>query len=213
MPNLLTELDLDEVSLVGKAANGKKRFLIYKSQEPVKKTTKRDKMIAPQALEAHINKTVATVVQKALAAERKETVAIRKQLNAEMDRRRTAELTEIAKNHMGGLAPVDKTVRVLKAIETSGMSPEDQKAIRTMMKKSAAAMKESALFKSIGTSRPEVMPNSPYAAFEAEVEKRLAVIQKSDTAPKSAKKARSLAVKWVVQNRPDLWAAVSRGGN
>ena len=132
MPMDLIDLDLDEVSLVGEPANGKK-FLIYKSMESGNKMTntpeegKNDKL-SGTAEEAEVPEpTAATTpplvdkpttqplvdnvtkadLEKAVAEERARFEAresdLRKELQIEKDIRRKQELIEVAKSEYPAL--------------------------------------------------------------------------------------------------------------
>lgn len=198
MAQLLSNLDIDEVSLVGKAANGKSRFLIYKNME-------RKKMTPPAP-----NEAIMKAVETALAAERRKTDAIRKDLDIEKSKRRRGEIAEFVKKHGLDVLGIEKTIDKLIAIEKSDMPKDTKKAIIADLVKSAEALKQSDLFKSYGTSQPA--PNSPEAAFEAAVQERMDIVQKSaGDSPKSEQVVRSEAVAWVVKNKPGLFSAI-RGG-
>lgn len=210
LTTLLSNLDIDEVSLVGKAANGKKKFLIYKSQqERVRKMTPP----ASKKKATDIQKTVDDAVHKAMVAERSrhatETEAIRKELNTEKTKRRRGELAEIAKSQFGALGPIEETVNTLEAIEKSDMPRDEKKKLLVSLKQANEIKKQSDLFRSFGTGQPA--PNTPEAAFEAAVQERQSVVQKSADGPTNPQVARAEAVAWVVKNKPELMAALSGG--
>lgn len=207
LPNLLSDLEIDEVSLVGKAAIGKK-FLIYKSasKEGVRKMKPRASGKAT-ITKADLN----DAVSKAMEAERlkhaTEIKALRKEVSVEKTMRRRTQLTELV--HKKGLAllgPVDKTVDELLAIEKSDLPKETKKSLVNKMIQAAEIKKQSALFDSLGTS--QAAPGTPMAEFDALVEKKLTEIRKSDTGHKDQTVLKALAEDAVSKERPDLARAV-----
>ena len=204
MPNLLSDLEIDEVSLVGKAAIGKK-FLIYKSasKERVRKMTPP----ASKKKATDITKAVDDAVQKAMADERRKTDLIRKELTAVKTENRRAKLTKFVQDKgMVVLGPVDKTVDELLAIEKSDLPKETKKSLVNKMIQAAEIKKQSALFDSLGTS--QAAPGTPMAEFDALVEKKLTEIRKSDTGHKDQTVLKALAEDAVSKERPDLARAI-----
>lgn len=202
LTQLLSDLDLDEVSLVGKAANGKKKFLIFKSQERVTKMTPP----APENKADNIQKAVDDAVRKAMRAEQHKTEAIRKELNVEKAKRRRAELADIAKNKLDAFGPVEKTTDILKALEDSDMALDQKKQIIATMVQANEIKKTSAMFESFGSNRPE--PGTPTAKFEALVAEEEARIRKSETGSNDPKVRKALAEDQVSKEHPDLARAV-----
>jgi len=204
LPNLLSDLEIDEVSLVGKAAIGKK-FLIYKSasKERVRKMTPP----ASKKKATDITKAVDDAVQKAMADERRKTDLIRKELTAVKTENRRAKLTKFVQDKgMVVLGPVDKTVDELLAIEKSDLPKETKKSLVNKMIQAAEIKKQSALFDSLGTS--QAAPGTPMAEFDALVEKKLTEIRKSDTGHKDQTVLKALAEDAVSKERPDLARAI-----
>lgn len=203
MPQLLSDLELDEVSLVKNAANGKKKFLIYKSdtKERVRKMTP---PASPKAID--IQKAVDDAVQKALAGERRKTASIRKELDVEKTKRRRAELAEIAKKKLSFIGPVEKTVDKLLAIENSDLPTDVKKGLVADLAQANEIKKQSDLYKSIGSNRPE--PGTPTAEFDALVQKRLKEIRKSGNAGKSMDVLKAMAESEISKENPALARAV-----
>lgn len=203
MPQLLSDLELDEVSLVKNAANGKKKFLIYKSdtKERVRKMTP---PASPKAID--IQKAVDVAVQKALAGERRKTTSIRKELDVEKTKRRRAELAEIAKKKLSFIGPVKKTVDKLLAIENSDLPMDVKKGLIADLAQANEIKKQSDLYKSIGSNRPE--PGTPTAEFGALVQKRLKEIRKSGNAGKSMDVLKAMAESEISRENPALARAV-----
>ena len=108
MPNELTDLELDEVSLVGKAANGK-RFLLYKSANGSVPMTKTKPARADKAgARALVSKAeLLDIVQKAVEPIRKENEELRSIL-------RKKEYEQIAKSDFSGLGTPEEGAEILK---------------------------------------------------------------------------------------------------
>lgn len=212
MPNELSDLDIDEVSLVGKAANGK-RFLIYKSAE---KSKGRIAMQTPRPSgateKAGAGASVVTkadimdIVQKAVAPLQEENAQLRKSLEKQNDILRKKEYVEIAKSEFAELGKPDETAEILKSLE--GLPSDARKKIIAAMKQ-ANVMKAEAgkmLYHPLGSSRPA--PDSAMAQFEALVQKRSGEIQKSAAAPVNPKVLRAQAVASITKENPALARAV-----
>ena len=204
MPNELSNLELDEVSLVGKAANGKK-FLIFKSMQKSKEgimmKTKpagaRPGASAAQVTKADIQDMISKGIQEAVKplveTVQKQSTKMRKQ-----------ELEGIAKSYLGELGNPGETATILKSLEDSDMSAGAKESILKTLKQANAAKKEAmaVLGTQMGSSRPA--PGSATAQFEVIVEKHLNEIRKSDTGHKSAKVLRARAVTKAAEENPAL---------
>ncbi len=208
MPTDLSDLELDEVSLVGKAANGKK-FLIFKSMNKggtkVKKMTKPAGAAKTKAGEALVNKAdILEIVEKALAPLKEENAELRKELKKQTAILRKRDLESIAKSE---IPEIEGGAEILKSLE--GLPSESRKPIIKALKQ-ANAMKSEAgkmLFKARGSSRPT--PGSAMAQFYSLVDSRMGEIQKSaEHSGKSAKVQKALAVAAITKERPELAKAV-----
>jgi len=220
MPNDLSNLELDEVSLVGKAANGKK-FLIFKSMQKSKGSMKMKdtKPAGARAgageaqviTKADIEGIVNNAVLEAVSGVKQENVNLKKALQTEKSIRRQAELKTIAKSDYPELGDTSHTAKVLKSMEDSNLPEADQKIIKDFMRQANEVKKEAmkVLGAQIGTSK--AAPGTPAAAFNAAVEERLGEIRKSADAPKDAKVAHAQATTWVTQNKPELFRALTGG--
>jgi len=209
MPNELSNLELDEVSLVGKAANGKK-FLIFKSMQKSKEgITMKDHKPAgakagsgvAQVTKADIEAMISDGIQKAVAplvqTVQKQSTKMRKQ-----------ELEGIAKSYLGELGNPSETATILKSLEDSDMSAGAKESILKTLKQANAAKKEAmtVLGSQMGSSRPA--PGSATEQFEAIVQKHLNEIRKADTGHKSTKVLRARAVTKAAEENPALAKAV-----
>ncbi len=201
MPNELTDLELDEVSLVGKAANGK-RFLLYKSANGKGVTMRQTKPARADKAGARalVSKAeLLDIVQKAVEPIRKENEELRSIL-------RKKEYEQIAKSDFSQLGTPEEGAEILKSLE--GLPSEARKPILKALKQ-ANAMKAEAgkiLYKSIGSERPA--PGSSTAQFEALVKARMGEIRKSGDAPKDPKVLNALAVAAVTKEHGALAKAV-----
>lgn len=202
--HLLSDLELDEVSLVKNAANGKKKFLIFKSDKKERVTKMTPPASKIKAID--IQKAVDVAVQKALAGERRKTASIRKELDEEKTKRRRAELAEIAKKKLAYIGPVEKTVDKLLAIEKSDLDKDVKKALIADLVQANEIKKQSDLYKSIGSNRPE--PGTPTAEFDALVQKRMTEIRKSGNAGKSMDVLKAMAESEISKENPALARAV-----
>jgi hypothetical protein len=210
MPTDLSNLELDEVSLVGKAATGK-RFLIFKS------TTKgkggNTMMTAPAgatstgAGEALVSKAdIMDIVQKAIAPLQDENRQLRKALQKQTDVLRKKDYVDLAKSHLDELGTPEEGAEILKSLES--LPSDARKFILKTLKQTNAMKKEAGrmLYKSIGSSRPA--PGSVSAQFYSLVDARMNEIRKSGTAPKDKVVLKSLAMDAISQEYPDLARAV-----
>jgi hypothetical protein len=211
MPSDLKDLELDEVSLVGKAANGK-RFLIYKSADKFKGRIKMKKMTKPAEADragagASVTKAdIEAIVNKAVAPLQEENAQLRKSLEAQSDILRKKEYVEIAKSDFAELGKPEETAEILKSLE--GLPSAARKRILTTMKQ-ASVMKTEAgklLYHPLGSNRPE--PGSATEQFESIVQKHLGEIRKSGTGGKSANVLRARAVTKAAEENPELAKAV-----
>ena len=203
MPNELTDLDLDEVSLVGKAANGK-RFLIFKSLE---KSIKGDKMKMTKparAAKTGAGASVTSAVTKAdiLAIVQKAVEPIQKENKRLRDIIQKKDFEEIAKSDFGELGDHTEIAAVLKSME--GLPSEARKPIIKALKQANAMKKEAGamLYKSVGSSRPA--PGTGRAEFAALVEKKLAEVRKSNSKISDPMILKALAIDEVSKEYPDL---------
>jgi hypothetical protein len=206
MKNDLSNLELDEVSLVGKAANGKK-FLIYKSMQKSKgsnvmmKTRPSGAKTGAPVTKADIEAMVSEGIKKAVAplveTVKKQSTKIRK-----------TELEGIAKAHLGELGNPGETATILKSLEDSDMPAEAKENVLKALKQANAIKKEAmgVMGGSMGHNRP--VPGSATAQFETLVEKHLKEIRKSDTGNKNAKVLRARAVTKASEENPELAKAV-----
>ncbi len=202
MPNELKNLELEEVSLVGKAANGKK-FLIFKSMQ----NSKEGIMMKTKPAGARAGASVAQVskadimdiVQKAVEPIRKENARLRETLLKK-------DYEEIAKSHLGSLGTPQEGAEILKSLESL---PEGARTTILKGLKQANAAKQEAmavLGTSIGSSRPA--PGSATAQFEAIVEKHDNIIQKSGNGSADPKVRRAMAVSAATRENGRLAKAV-----
>jgi len=219
MPYDLKNLDLDEVSLVGKAANSKK-FLIFKSMQKSKGSVNvmktkpagaRAGAGEAQVTKADIEDIVNNAVLEAVSGVKQENVNLKKALQTEKSIRIQAELKTIAKSDYPELGDTSHTAEVLKSIKDSNLPEAAQKSITDIMRQANEVKKEAmkVLGAQIGTSK--AAPGTPAAAFNAAVEERLGEIRKSAGAPKDAKVAHAQATTWVTQNKPELFEALTGG--
>ena len=156
MPTDLSNLELDEVSLVGKAANGK-RFLIFKSMPKGGKTMKIKPAGATRtgAGEALVSKAdIMDIVQKAIAPLQEENVRLRKTLQKQTDTLRKKDYVDLAKSHLDELGTPEEGAEILKSLED--LPEESRNFILKTLKQTNAIKKEAGqmLYKSIGSSRP-----------------------------------------------------------
>ena len=200
MPNELTDLELDEVSLVGKAANGK-RFLLYKSANGSVPMTKTKPARADKAgARALVSKAeLLDIVQKAVEPIRKENEELRSII-------RKKEYEQIAKSDFSGLGTPEEGAEILKSLEA--LPSEARKTILKTLKQ-ASAMKAEAgklLYHPFGSERPA--PGSSTAQFEELVAKKVGAIQKSGDGPTDPKILRAQAVAAVTRENPQIAKAV-----
>lgn len=201
MPNELSDLDLEEVSLVGKAANGK-RFLLFKNTQGVgkMKTKPAGAVRAGAGASVALSKAdITDIVEKAVEPIRKENAVLRASL-------RKKDYESIAKSELAELGTPEEGAEILKSLE--GLPSEARKPILKALKQ-ANAMKAEAgkmLYHPLGHNRPA--PGSSTAQFEAIVEKHLGEIRKSDTGGKSAKVLRARAVTKAAEENPEMAKAV-----
>ena len=218
MPNELTDLALDEVSLVGKAANGK-RFLIFKSMHKSKGSitmrTPKPAGAKAGAGEARVNKAdleamIDGAVQKAIGPIAEENRELRTVVEKQAALLEDKELVAVAKSDFSELGTPEEMAAVLKSMKR--LTPEERKPLLRVLRKSNAGMKEvgKMLYHELGSSH-SAAPGTPEAEFNAAVDERLGVIQKSSDAPKNPRIARALATTWVTEHRPELYRALVGG--
>lgn len=169
MPTDLTNLEIDEVSLVGKAANNKK-FLIFKSMESDEMVDTEPAGAKPiEPTQAHVEKAdIDSIVEKALIEERKtrdieikkavdaaiekeqiEKAEIKKKLDEERDVRITKEFVEKAAT-MPSLGKATDVGPILK--EISQKAPEAFAKLDPLLKALDERIKQGELFAEIGKS-------------------------------------------------------------
>jgi hypothetical protein len=208
MPTDLSNLELDEVSLVGKAANGK-RFLIFKSMPKGGKTMKIKPAGATRtgAGEALVSKAdIMDIVQKAIAPLQEENVRLRKTLQKQTDTLRKKDYVDLAKSHLDELGTPEEGAEILKSLED--LPEESRNFILKTLKQTNAMKKEAGqmLYKSIGSSRPA--PGSVSEEFYSKVDAKMAEIRKSGSGPKDKMILKSLAMDAVSQEYPDMARSV-----
>ena len=213
MPNELTDLELDEVSLVGKAANGRK-YILIKSREgvPMTKTepARADKAGARASVtKADLEAMISGAVRKAVEPIAEENRVLKSIVERQTSLLEDKEFVAIAKSDFSELGSPEEVAPVLKSLKS--MKPEERKPIIQMLKRTNAMRKEAGklLYSPLGSSRP--VPGTPADVFNAAVEERLAQIQKSADAPKDAKLAHAMATTWVTKNKPELFRALTGG--
>jgi len=210
--NDLFNLELDEVSMVGKAANGKK-FLIFKSMKGVKMKKAKPAGAARAGAggaQATVSKAdILDIVKTAIAPIVEDNKKLRKDLQKQTAVLRKKDYVDIAKSEFSELATPEEGAEILKSLE--GLPSEARKPILKALKQANAVSKEAGkmLYHPLGSSRPA--PGTPADVFEAAVQERMNHIQKSDNPPKNAMVAHALATKWVVENRDDLFKAITGG--
>lgn len=205
MPKQLSDLEIDEVSLVGKAANGKQYLVIKNIKGEQMKQTKPAGATKTGAGEAQVSKAVIMdIVQKAIAPLQEENARLKKSLDRQVSILQSKEYVEIAKSHFAELGKPEDIAKDLEAISTLPKESRDRvlKSWKqaNAMKKEAGAM----LTQAIGSSRPE--PGSAREEFSALVAKKQAEVQKSDKGQKITNPAilKSLAITAVSTEYPDL---------
>lgn len=209
MPNELKNLELDEVSLVGKAANGKK-FLIFKSMQKSNEGIKLMKTKPAgaragsgvgQVTKADIETMISEGIQKAVKP-------LIQTVQQQSNKMRKQELEGIAKSYLGELGNPSETATILKSLEDSDMPAEAKTSILKTLKQANAAKKEAmaVLGTQMGSSRPA--PGSATAQFEAIVQKHEGMIQKSGNGPTDPKVRRAMAVSAATRENGKLAKAV-----
>ncbi|GEM_PF-1442300 len=208
MPNDLKNLDLDEVSLVGKAANSKK-FLIFKSMQ----NSKEGIMMKTKPAGARAGASVAQVTKSDIAAMISEEIqkAVRplvETVQKQSTKMRKQELEGIAKSYLSELGNPGETATILKSLEDSDMSASAKESILKTLKQANAVKKEAMgiLGTQMGSSRPA--PGSATAQFEAIVQKHEGTIQKSGSGPTDPKVRRAMAVTAATRENGKLAKAV-----
>lgn len=195
MPNELTDLELDEVSLVGKAANGRK-YILIKSREGVPMTKTKPARADKAGARASVSKAeLLDIVQKAVEPIRKENEELRSII-------RKKEYVEIAKSDFTGLGTPEEGAEILKSLEA--LPSEARKTILKTLKQ-ASAMKQEAgkmLYSQAGSSRPA--PGSASEEFQAHVTKKMSEIQKADNGPKDPSVLKAVALDAVSKEHPEL---------
>ncbi|MCX8207693.1 MAG: hypothetical protein N3G75_07675 [Methanothrix sp.] len=206
MPNMLSDLELDEVSLVGKSANGRK-FLVFKSKGESKMTTVPTRAESSRADEALVSKAaIMDIIQKAVEPIAKENRELRKELERQNELLRHKNYIEVSKEYLGELVSPEEGASILKALENV---PSDARKVILKSLKQANAVKREAsklLYHPMGSSRPA--PGSAMEEFNALVEKRMSEIRKSGSAGSDPKVLRALATQEITRERPELARAV-----
>jgi len=209
MPTKLSDLELDEVSLVGKAANGKK-FLIFKSMDKSKGSitmkTPKPAGASAGAGRAQVTKAdIVDIVNKAIAPLQEENARLRKSLDRQTSMLQSKEYVEIAKSHFSELGKPEDVAKDLEAI--AALPKESRDRVLKSWKQANAMKKESnaILTKAIGTSRPA--PGSAREEFYGLVEKKIGEVRKSDAGKKAGDNPavlKALAITEVSKEHPDL---------
>lgn len=140
--NELSEIDVQEVSLVGKAANGK-RFLLFKSAN-VKGDSMKERA-KPAGAPVRKKQDLEDMIRKAVSAEvaplREENAELRKSLELQTTALRHKEYVAIAKSDFAALGDPEEVAKDIAALEAL---PQDQrKRILKTMKKTSAMKEES----------------------------------------------------------------------
>jgi hypothetical protein len=210
MPNMLSDLELDEVSLVGKSANGR-RFLVFKSKDKgeQKMTTEpaRAKNARADDSEALVSKSaIMDIIQKAVEPIAKENRELRKELERQNEILKRKSYVEIAKAHLSELVSPEEGADILKSLEN--VPPDARKTILKTLKQANAVKKEASklLYHPLGSSQPA--PGSAMEEFNALVEKRMSEIRKSGSTGSDPKVLRAMAVQEITRERPELARAV-----
>lgn len=210
MPNDLSNLELDEVSLVGKAATGKK-FLIFKNTKGVKKMKTKPAGATKAGAGASVGVSKADImeiVKSAVAPLQKENAELR-------DAIRKKELVAIAKSDFAEILPdAQEGAELLKSLE--GLPSEARKPIIKALKQANALKAEASkmLFSQIGSSRPVAKAGTAAAGFMELVEKYLGEVRKSADGTMDEKSIRARAYTLATKENPALakaYIAESRG--
>lgn len=194
MPYRLSDLDLEEVSLVGKAAN-KRRFLVFKSGAGRNDQTQTGLSKA----------AILDIVQKAVAPLAKENQNLKKELQKQRELLRKKSYVELSEKHLSEIVSPEVGAEILHSLEAL---PADARGkILKTLKQANAVKKEVSrfLYHPVGTDRPA--PGSARAEFDALVEKRMSEIRKSG-AGSDPKVLRALAVQQLTREKPELAKAV-----
>lgn len=195
----LADLNLDEVSLVGKAATGK-RFLIFKSQGGTEMRQQPARANFGRARVAPVSKAdIESIVKAAVEPIRKENEELRAIL-------RKKDYVDIAKSEFSELATPEEGAEILKSLEA--LPSEARKPILKALKHANAAKREAGklLYHPFGSDIPA--PGSSSAQFEELVTKELDMIKKSSNYPTDPKVLRAKAVAQVSKSNPQLAKAV-----
>jgi len=230
MPTELSDLEIDEVSLVTKAANNRK-FLIFKSMESDQMSDHEPagangtagasgaQVVVQKAdLEAMIQKAIEDdrttrdadikkAIDAAIAKEQAEKAEIQKQLDIERDIRVTKEFIEKAGcdlPNLPGTTPANMGPVLKEAQEK--LSEASYKALYDILKASSAALGESnVLFKSLGSDIDAPAAGTAEARLDALVEARVGEIRKSaDGRSLDPTVAKAVAYQQIMKENPDL---------
>jgi hypothetical protein len=216
----LSDEDIDRIDWVHKGANGKRIAIVkFTGGKTMKsKPAGADRAGAGEAqaiskaeIADMIAEGIRVGVEKAVAPIINENKRLHKTQKGLVDTLRAKDLELVAKSELGELGKPSEMSKILKSLEDSNLPADDQKQIITTLKQANAMKKEAGklLYSPLGSSRPA--PGTPADVFEAAVQERMDHIQKSDNPPKNAMVAHALATKWVVENRDDLFKAITGG--
>ena len=193
MPFDLKDLDLDEVSLVGKAANNRK-YLIIKNTNgsvPMTKTkpARADKAGARALVsKADLNAMINVAVRKAVEPIAEENRILKSTVERQTALLEDKEFVAIAKSDFSELGVPEEVATVLKSLK--GMKPEERKPVLQILKRINAMSKEAGkmLFQSTGYDSRAVVEKSAAAEIGAKAQ---ALIQKGEDGIKDIAIARN----------------------
>lgn len=235
MPNDLSELEIDEVSLVGKGANNKK-YLIIKSMESeitteiepaganggagasVAQVSKEDVdgAVAKAVMEAiekeqkERSEAIKKAVDEAIAKEQAEKADLKKALDIERDVRVTKEYIEKATVDFPNLPGTTPVVMgpILKEAQEK-LTEASFKALHDVLKAASAALGESALlYKELGSDLDAPTTGSAAEQLDTLAKARAGDIRKSvEGATLDSKTAYAIAYDQVCKEHKDLFVA------
>jgi hypothetical protein len=217
LPSDLSNLDLDEVSLVGKAANAK-TFLIFKGLESESMTEnepekgiKKDEPV----VEAPISKSDLESIRKELADAKTEKDNIKKALDAEIALREKNEFIKKAASFPDVGFSVKEGENRTNALGefmhkmSKSLSAEEYAKFEETLKSAQVAKSEA--MKILGVEKGyngQAAPDTPAGELAQLVAKELAIIEKSADAPKDPKVREAIAIQKVSEQNGKLAARV-----
>ena len=177
--NELSEIDVQEVSLVGKAANGK-RFLLFKSTNAKGDGMKKSRP-SGAAAKKQDHQDLSEMIRKAVSAEiaplKEENAKLRKSLEEQSSALRYKEYVAIAKSDFSALGEPEQIAKDIMALESL---PSDQrKRILKTMKQTNSMKAESmqVLGKRLGVNRAALGDGTAAAQIHALAK---SLVEKSD---------------------------------